>query len=38
MFGEMVGGVGCVGSQEKEWMDPFNDWEGGGDVKKMSPF
>ena len=20
MFGEMVGGVGCVGGQEKEWM------------------
>ena len=20
MFGEMVGGAGCVGGQEKEWM------------------
>ena len=25
MFGEMVGGVGCVGSQEKEWMGCFLD-------------
>ena len=23
MFGEMVGGVGCVGGQEKEWMGRF---------------
>ena len=23
MFGEMVGGVGCVGGQEKEWMGCF---------------
>ena len=25
MFGEMVGGAGCVGSQEKEWMGCFLD-------------
>ena len=25
MFGEMVGGAGCVGSQEKEWMGYFLD-------------
>ena len=25
MFGEMVGGVGCVGGQEKEWMGCFLD-------------
>ena len=25
MFGEMVGGVGCVGGQEKEWMECFLD-------------
>ena len=25
MFGEMVGGVGCVESQEKEWMGCFLD-------------
>ena len=25
IFGEMVGGVGCVGSQEKEWMGCFLD-------------
>ena len=25
MFGELVGGVGCVGSQEKEWMGCFLD-------------
>ena len=25
MFGEMVGGAGCVGSQEKEWMGCFPD-------------
>ena len=25
MFGELVGGVGCVGSQEKEWMRCFLD-------------
>ena len=23
MFGEMVGGAGCVGGQEKEWMGYF---------------
>ena len=23
MFGEMVGGAGCVGGQEKEWMGCF---------------
>ena len=25
MFGEMVGGAGCVGGQEKEWMGTFLD-------------
>ena len=25
MFGELVGGVGCVGGQEKEWMRCFLD-------------
>ena len=25
MFGEMVGGAGCVGGQEKEWMGCFLD-------------
>ena len=25
MFGEMVGGTGCVGSQQKEWMGCFLD-------------
>ena len=25
MFGELVGGAGCVGSQEKEWMGCFLD-------------
>ena len=25
MFGEMVGGAGCVGGQEKEWMWCFLD-------------
>ena len=25
MFGEMVGGAGCVGGQEKEWMRCFLD-------------
>ena len=25
MFGEMVGGAGCVGDQEKEWMGRFLD-------------
>ena len=25
MFGEMVGGAGCVGGQEKEWMECFLD-------------
>ena len=25
MFEEMVGGVGCVGDQEKEWMGCFLD-------------
>ena len=25
MFGGMVGGAGCVGSQEKEWMGCFLD-------------
>ena len=25
MFGEMVGGAGCVGVQEKEWMGCFLD-------------
>ena len=25
MFGEMVGGAGCVGGQEKEWMGSFLD-------------
>ena len=25
MFGEMVGGAGCVGGQEKEWMMCFLD-------------
>ena len=25
MFGEMVGGAGCVGSHEKEWMWCFLD-------------
>ena len=25
MFGEMVGGTGCVGGQEKEWMGCFLD-------------
>ena len=25
MFGEMVGGTGCVGDQEKEWMGCFLD-------------
>ena len=25
MFGEMVGGAGCVGGQEKEWMGCFVD-------------
>ena len=25
MFGEMVGGAGCVGSQEKEWVGCFLD-------------
>ena len=25
MFGEMVGSVGCVGGQEKEWMECFLD-------------
>ena len=25
MFGEMVGGAGCVGDQEKEWMGCFLD-------------
>ena len=26
MFGELVGGAGCVGSQEKEWMECFLDY------------
>ena len=25
MFGELVGGAGCVGGQEKEWMGFFLD-------------
>ena len=25
MFGEMVGGAGCVGGQDKEWMGCFLD-------------
>ena len=25
MFGEVVGGAGCVGGQEKEWMGCFLD-------------
>ena len=25
MFGELVGGAGCVGDQEKEWMECFLD-------------
>ena len=25
MFGEMVGGAGCVGGQQKEWMGCFLD-------------
>ena len=25
MFGELVGGAGCVGGQEKEWMGCFPD-------------
>ena len=25
MFGEMVGGAGCVGGQEKEWIGCFLD-------------
>ena len=25
MFGEMVGGAGCLGGQEKEWMGCFLD-------------
>ena len=25
MFGEMVGGAGCVGGQEREWMERFLD-------------
>ena len=25
MFGEMLGGAGCVGGQEKEWMGCFLD-------------
>ena len=25
MFGELVGGAGCVGDQEKEWMGCFLD-------------
>ena len=25
MFGELVGGTGCVGGQEKEWMGCFLD-------------
>ena len=25
MFGELVGGAGCVGGQEKEWMGYFLD-------------
>ena len=25
MFGEMVGGTGCVGGQQKEWMGCFLD-------------
>ena len=25
MFGEVVGGTGCVGGQEKEWMGCFLD-------------
>ena len=25
MFGEMVGGAGCVGGQEKEWVGCFLD-------------
>ena len=25
MFGEMVGGAGCVGSKETEWMGCFLD-------------
>ena len=25
MFGEMVGGAGCIGGQEKEWMECFLD-------------
>ena len=25
MFGELVGGTGCVGGQEKEWMECFLD-------------
>ena len=25
MFGEIVGGAGCVGGQEKEWMGSFMD-------------
>ena len=25
MFGEMVGGAGCVGGQEQEWMGCFLD-------------
>ena len=25
MFGELMGGAGCVGSQEKEWMDCLMD-------------
>ena len=25
MFGELVGGAGCVGGQEKKWMEYFLD-------------
>ena len=28
MFGELVGGVGCVGGQEKEWMRCFLEDHG----------
>ena len=25
MFGELVGGAGCMGGQEEEWMECFRD-------------
>ena len=38
MFGELVGGAGCVGGQEKEWMGCFLDDRWGFPGRPMGCF